>query len=283
MSKPIVALTHPVTNPASPALLEAITGLVSCAAAAILAIDPSRLAARNKADRSPVTAADLASQATITAGLARIAPSLPLVCEEAAGQPVPSRLGPTFALIDPLDGTREFIGGRDEFTVNVAIVNDGVPILGVIAAPALGLIWRGLTGAGAERLRLAPGAPPGNASERAVIAPRPVPAKGLVAAISRSHFDPATRAFLDRLAPTSRLECGSALKFCRVAEGAADIYPRLSPTSEWDVAAGHAILAAAGGVVTTPDGRALTYGRSTEKFIVPGFVAYGDPRLAGTF
>src|SRR6266478_6345189 len=126
MSKPIVALTRPLANLASLELLEAITELVSRAAAAILAVDPSRLATHTKADHSPVTAADLAAQATMTEGLARIAPSLPLV------------------------GTREFIAGRDEFTVNVAIVNDGVPILGVIAAPALGLVWRGLRGNGAE-------------------------------------------------------------------------------------------------------------------------------------
>src|SRR5258707_3666233 len=124
MSKPIVALTRPLANLASLELLEAITELVSRAAAAILAVDPSRLATHTKADHSSVTAADLAAQATMTEGLARIAPSLPLVCEEAAAHRVPDRLGPTFALIDPLHATREFIARRDQYTVNVAIMHD---------------------------------------------------------------------------------------------------------------------------------------------------------------
>ncbi len=276
----IVARIEPHANLMSIEFLDAVTELVSRAAAVILATDHSTLAVRRKADQSSVTTADLASQAVIAEGLARIAPALRLVCEESAPTEMPTRLDRTFVLVDPLDGTREFIAGRNEFTVNVALVHEGVPILGVIAAPALGLVWRGGAGKGAERLRLAPGLPPAQASERVAIATRLAADDRLIAAISRSHLDPGTKAFLERLAPISQLVCGSALKFCRIAEGAADIYPWLGPTSEWDVAAGHAIVVAAGGLVTNPHGQAVAYGRPEVRFVIPAFVACGDPRLA---
>jgi 3'(2'), 5'-bisphosphate nucleotidase len=256
-------------------LVDALTASVVRASAAILAITPGALATRHKADASPVTAADEASQAVLLGDLARLLPSLPVVSEEAvSGRTAPP--GADFILVDPLDGTREFVEGRPEYTVNVALVREHTPVAGFVAAPALGLIWRGVVRHGAERLRFAP--------DRAAIEPtairvRTAPER-LVIALSRSHLDPDSAAVAEHLPIVERLICGSAVKFCRIAEGRADVYPRLSPTSEWDVAAGHAVLAAAGGTVTRPDGTALTYGTGTGDFLIPGFMAWGDPAAA---
>ena len=251
------------------ALADGLTDLVARAAAAILAIAPAALATRLKADKSPVTAADEAADAVIAQGLARLLPGIPVVSEESRERP--AALGETFALVDPLDGTKEFVAGLGEYTVNLAIVTDGEPIAGFIAAPALGLLYRGIVGSGAERLGLDRTAAP------AAIHCRPAPASGLVAAASRSHFDAATAEFLDRVGVTGRISCGSSLKFCRIAEGDADVYPRLAQISEWDIAAGHALVAAAGGVMTTPKGTPLRYGNAAQAFNVPGFIVWGDP------
>ena len=258
-------------------LLDELTTIVSAAAAAILAARAGSLDARTKADRSPVTAADHAAEAVILEGLAHLLPGMCVVSEEAADRALPASIPDTFVLVDPLDGTRELLAGRDEFTVNVAVVTGGRPRLGIVAAPAQGILWRGIEGRGAERLRLSPGAPAGAARERTAIRTRALPGAGLVAVVSRSHLDPQTQAFLARLPIADRRECGSAVKFCQLAEGAADVYPRLSTTCEWDVAAGHAVLAAAGGTVVTPEGAALDYGRISRNFRVPGFIAWGDP------
>jgi 3'(2'), 5'-bisphosphate nucleotidase len=259
------------------ARLDLLTTIVSRAAAAILAIAPAALAARQKSDRSPVTAADEAAEALILEGLARVAPGLAVVSEEASAHGHTPAIGPCFILVDPLDGTREFLAGRDEFTVNLAVIADGVPVIGLVAAPALGVVWRGVVGGIAERLRLDPGAEATEAREVALIRTRAPPPDGLVAAVSRSHFDARTAAFLKNLKVAREIECGSSVKFCRIAEGAADVYPRLGTTCEWDIAAGHAILKAAGGAVTTPEGGPLTYGHAKDGFRVPGFVAWGDP------
>jgi 3'(2'), 5'-bisphosphate nucleotidase len=261
-------------------LLEAVTELVARAAAAILAVGRADLATRTKADRSPVTAADEAAEAVVLAGLAQLLPGVPVISEEKAdGLPSSAHsLRPAFLLVDPLDGTRELLAGRDEYTVNVALVVDGVPVLGAVAAPARALIWRGMPGRGAERLRIAP---PGEIVGAAMpIRARPWPARDPVAAVSRSHLDRETVALLARLPGIRQYACGSALKFCRLAEGAADLYPRLAPTSEWDVAAGHAVLAAAGGVVVTPAGAPLMHGRAEDAFRIPAFVALADPAAA---
>jgi 3'(2'), 5'-bisphosphate nucleotidase len=262
-------------------LLDEITTIVSTAGAAILATRAGGLEVRTKPDHSPVTAADRAAEAAILDGLARVLPGVAVVSEEAGM--LCSALPDRFILVDPLDGTREFIAGRDEFTVNVAIVAGGRPQLGVVAAPAQGLLWRGVVGMGSERLRLVPGRPASAADERKSIHTRAAPHSGLVAAASRSHLDPATQAFLSRLSIEECVTCGSAVKFCQVAEGVADVYPRLSTTCEWDVAAGHALLVAAGGTVTTPDGRPLGYGRHDANFRVPAFVAWGDPSAPARF
>jgi 3'(2'), 5'-bisphosphate nucleotidase len=256
-----------------PALIDALTGIVSRAAAAILEARAGGLKTRAKADASPVTLADEASEAVILEGLARTLPGVPVVSEE-AGAP-PELTGGVFALVDPLDGTRELVAGRDEFCVNLALVSGGRARLGIIASPVLGLVWRTTAGGGAERLRLVPGASVGAAAERTAIRTRPWPGSGAIAAVSRSHLTPPTQAFLARLPPVERQASGSAIKLCRVAEGAADVYPRLATVSEWDVAAGDAIVTAAGGRVTTPEGAPLSYGR--KGFLVPGFVAWSDP------
>jgi 3'(2'), 5'-bisphosphate nucleotidase len=260
-------------------LIDGLTDLVSEAAAAILAIGASALAIRNKADQSPVTAADEASNAAIIKGLSRLLPGMSVISEETT--PRPSLAGAaSFALVDPLDGTKEFLAGNGEYAVNIALVVDGVPAAGFIAAPARGIVYRGIVGRGAERLALSPGVRVRQAAEVCAIKTRRPPAEGLTAIVSRSHLGPATEMLLQRLPINTRLPCGSALKFCYIADGTADIYPRLSPTCEWDIAAGHAILAAAGGVVTAPDGQALSYGRVAAHFRVPAFVAWGDAAAA---
>jgi 3'(2'), 5'-bisphosphate nucleotidase len=257
---------------------ELLTGVAIHACAAILAVDTRTAQTRRKADDSPVTAADMAAQAAIQRELARLAPGLPVVSEEAQGD-WPDEIPRDFLLVDPLDGTAEFIAGRTEYTVNIALVRDGIPIAGVVAAPALGLLWRAAMGHGAERLRFFEG----NISAPEMIRTRRWPEGERIAAVSRSHFDPASAAFLERIAPVKTIEAGSALKFCRVAEGAADVYPRLAPTSEWDIAAGHALVVAAGGAVVAPDGGKLRYGRVGERFRVPGFIAWCDGAAAPRF
>ncbi|MFN3657191.1 MAG: 3'(2'),5'-bisphosphate nucleotidase CysQ [Pseudolabrys sp.] len=257
-------------------LLDALTTIVARASTVIRAVAADGVVQRLKADRSPVTAADEASEASILEGLARLLPGVPVVAEELSGRAAAPALGGSFLMVDPLDGTKEFIAGSDEFTVNVAVLSLGVPLAGVIAAPRRGLVWRGVVGYGAERLRLLD-----DGADRAEpIRTRRWPAQGAIAVMSRSHLDPATEGFLDRLAPIARQPTGSAVKFCQLAEGAADVYPRLSTVCEWDVAAGQALLAAAGGVVVMPDGGPLAYGRADANFRVPGFIAWGDPARA---
>jgi 3'(2'), 5'-bisphosphate nucleotidase len=249
-------------------LMDGLTSITMSAAEAIL--QTRQGTARIKADGSPVTAADEAAEAVIRDGLVRLAPALPIISEEAEhDRPAVSR-GPYF-LVDPLDGTREFIAGRDEYTVNIAVVADGVPVVGIISAPAQGLIWRGAVGAGADRLEFS-GQEAGAAQP---IKTRARPENDLVVMVSRSHLDTRTQAFLATLPPTRTLGCGSSVKFCRLAEGAADLYPRLAPTHDWDIAAGHAILVAAGGSVVGVDGEAIVYG--TPDLLIPAFVAWGGP------
>lgn len=256
--------------------MEDLTAIVVRAAALVRAVSPQDVARQTKADQSPVTAADEASESAILEGLARLLPGVPVVSEEAVGKKGPPALDGSFILVDPLDGTREFLSGSDEFAVLLAIVTGGVPIAGIVAAPRRGELWRGVVGGAAERLRLRD-----DGADRAQpIRARRWPQTGAVAMVSRSHYDPRTDAFLARLGPVTSNSAGSAIKFCKIAEGAADVYPRLAPTSEWDVAAGHALIAAAGGIVTTQEGTALSFGRAAEKFLIPEFIAWGDPGKA---
>jgi 3'(2'), 5'-bisphosphate nucleotidase len=259
------------------ALIEPLTELVLSAGNAILAVNRRAMKVEGKVDGSPVTDADLAADRIIDEGLKRLAPHVPALSEERVGEAKPPYRGSLF-LIDPLDGTKEFLAGRGEFTVNLALVTDGVPLLGLIGAPALGLLWRGLVGRGAERLSLDDA---GQATPQPIRTRRfPRLGEPWIAAVSRSHGDARTEAFIDARPGAVRERIGSAVKFGRLAEGAADIYPRLSPTSEWDVAAGHALVTAAGGKVTDGDGRPLRFGEGLESFIVPGFIAWGDPAAA---
>lgn len=276
MSKDM-ALTaeYDISPPQAVQLADDLTTLIACACAEITAISQQAAIPRLKSDQSPVTAADEASEAVILRGLSNLLPGIPVISEESAPTKMPSGLG-SFIIVDPLDGTREYIAGRDEFSVNLAIVTGGVPIAGFIAAPGRGQLWRGVIGYGAERLRLlAKGA-----DQSQPISTRHWPDAPAVAVVSRSHLDPDTQAFINALGPLTRVASGSAIKFCRIAEGSADVYPRLATTCEWDVAAGHALVAAAGGSVMTPQGTPLSYGRAAENFRVPAFVAWGDPAKA---
>jgi len=271
------ARPQPIEGDAAARLLDPLTELVIRAGAAIVAVDRTAMKVDGKQDGSPVTEADFAADRIIGEGLARIAPDIPSLSEERVHLAKPPYRG-SFFLIDPLDGTREFVAGRDEFTVNLALVSVGRPLLGIVGAPALGLVWRGLVGRGAERLTVS------GTEIRSVepIRTRPCPAPGQpwTVAVSRSHGDARTEAFIAGRPGAVRRMLGSAVKFARVAEGAADIYPRLGPTSEWDVAAGHAVVTAAGGKVTDSGGKELAFGLGQKDFIVPEFIAWGDPAAA---
>jgi 3'(2'), 5'-bisphosphate nucleotidase len=254
-------------------ILEALTTISMSAAAAILTSrGPSGV--RSKADGSPVTAADQAAETVIRDRLAHLAPAVPIISEEEAERQLPTVGSPSYFLVDPLDGTREYVAGLDEYTINIGLISAGSPMLGIITAPALGLIWRGIVGHGAERLAFSSQ----TTSRPEAIQTRSRPQPQLVVMVSRSHLDAATQAYVDNLPDTRRAACGSSLKFCRLAEGTADHYPRLGPTRDWDVAAGHAILAAAGGCVIDPDGAALNYG--TPNLLIPSFLAWGSPAPA---
>jgi len=253
-------------------LIGPVAELAAAAGGKILDIKKGDLGASRKADKSPVTLADTASEELLRAGLSKLLPGVPFVGEESvAGGDVPDP-GNEFLLIDPLDGTREFIAGRDEYTVNVGLIANGKPVFGVIYTPATGVIHAGAADA-AFRASLAPGAkfdPEAAAQIRA----RPRPEK-MIAAVSRSYLEKQSEDFLANLPVESRLGLGSSLKFTLLAEGKADVYPRLAPICEWDVAAGHAILSAAGGRVEKVDGAPLTYGARADKFRFGGFVAWG--------
>ena len=255
-------------------LVNALRDVALRAGREILAVYTSDFTVRDKADASPVTEADTRAEHVILEGLGECAPGIAVVAEEsfAAGD-VPEIGGEPFFLVDPLDGTREFIGRNGEFTVNVALIEDGAPTVGVVHLPALDeTFWTAGDGV-AWRTR---GADKVGTAER--IACRR-PGDGLVVIASRSHRGPEIDAWLRRFEVAGIVNAGSSLKFCRIAEGAADLYPRLGRTMEWDVAAGHAIVNAAGGSVETMDGAPLTYGKPG--FDNPHFVARGLPRERG--
>lgn len=254
-------------------LAEAMTTLAAAAAQSILGYGRTE-ALHAKADGSPVTAADEAADALIGEGLARLKLNVPVISEERAGRE-PARIeGGDFIFVDPLDGTREFVAGRDEYTVNIALVTDGAPILGIITAPARNLIWRGIVGRGAERLEFSGS----KTSAPHHIHTRLRPADELIVMVSRSHLEARTRAYLDGFPQAKLVQCGSSVKLCYVAEGGADLYVRLAPTHDWDIAAGQAILAAAGGRMIAPNGAPPVYG--TSDLLVPAFLAWGDPKSA---
>ena len=252
-----------------------LTDAAARAGAAMLRHYAAGPAVEFKADNSPVTCADRDSEAIALAAIAELAPSIPIVSEESAGdctQPLP----PRFFLVDPLDGTKEFINKRDDFILNIALIDGGRPVFGLVYAPA--------------RERLGITVAPGKAVEARLIANdagadfaalqsqplrvRPAPG-GLTALVSRSHLDPDTEAFLARLRIADRTSAGSSIKFLEIAAGGADVYPRLAPTMEWDTAAGQAVLEAAGGRVVDLENKPLAYGKTASALRNPSFVAWG--------
>ena len=259
-------------------LLGPLSDVVAEAAAAILAIDRSSARLDDKDDGSPLTKADLAADQVIARGLQRLAPDVPVISEERVDAAA-AVSGDSFFIVDPIDGTKEFIAGYDDYTVNLALVNRGRPLLGLVSAPSLGLLWRGIVGVGAERLAISNDGRIVTSSTTS-IRTRPCPEHEWIVAVSRSHTDGRTEAFIKRRPGAVRKPIGSALKFCRVAEGSADIYPRLSPMSEWDIAAGHAVLESAGGMITDGAGRPLHFGGDPASLIVPELIAWGDPAIA---
>ena len=243
-------------------LLEACVTAARAAGAEILKLVAAGFEVEHKSDLSPVTVCDRAAEAIILAALARAAPGVPVIAEEevAAGR-IPTH-GDTWFLVDPLDGTKEFVRGGDDYTVNIGLIEHGAPVLGVVFQPVIDRLWAGVVREGAFVEDL---------SGRMPIRTRALgPERAAVA--SKSHFNQATADYLDQAIGTcGHVSVGSSLKFCLVAEGLADIYPRLSPTSEWDTAAGHAVLLAAGGRVDGPDGAPLGYGKTA--FLNRGFCA----------
>lgn len=245
--------------------LEAVVRIVREAGAVVMSVYDGPIDVRTKGDASPVTEADERAEALIVPALRALAPHIPVVAEEMAARGEADAVGRTFWLVDPLDGTKEFIGRNGEFTVNVALVHDGRPVLGVVGAPALGRLFAGVVGQGAWVE---------DAAGRRAITVRAVPAEGLTVVASRSHGDAAALdAFLAGRRVARLANAGSSLKLCLLAAGEADLYPRLGRTMEWDIAAGHAVLAAAGGQVTLLDGTPFGYGKPG--FENPHFVARG--------
>ena len=232
---------------------------------------------QTKADGSPVTAADQRAESIICARLRAVAPEIAIVAEEAASAGASLTATNRFFLVDPLDGTREFIARNGEFTVNVALIEQGAPIAGAVYAPAIDKLWFGGTSAYACEAPTGRALGPVDSWRRLHV--RQAPA-AMVALASRSHGDPKTEAFLAGLPIGDRRSAGSSLKFCVVAEGAGDVYPRFAPTMEWDTAAGDAVLRAAGGVVLSTEGGPLLYGKFEQGLRNGGFVAWGDAAAA---
>jgi 3'(2'), 5'-bisphosphate nucleotidase len=246
-------------------LLEPVIEIAQQAARAVMAVYAGEFEVRGKQDASPVTEADERAEALIVPALQALTPDVPIVAEEAVAAGRCPEVGRRFWLVDPLDGTKEFISRNGEFTVNIALVEDGVPVLGVVLAPALGRLFAGVRGQGAFIEE---------GGRRRAIHCRAVPAEGLTVVASRSHGDAAALdAFLAGRKVAALKNAGSSLKLCLVASGEADLYPRLGRTMEWDIAAGQAVLLAAGGRVTRLDGEPLGYGKPG--FDNPHFVAAG--------
>ncbi len=253
-------------------LLQSLIYTAQRAGAAIMAVYVTDFAVYDKPDASPVTAADEAAEKIILAELEKLAPEIPVVAEEAVSAGRVPVIADRFFLVDPLDGTREFVSRRDEFTVNIALIERGSPVFGVVFAPARHeLYWGDVLAGKAGHIG---GDPDGTMpSTGTPICARLPTAGGLVAVASRSHRTPETDAFLANYPVQEFRSIGSSLKFCLVASGEADIYPRVGTTMEWDTAAGHAVLAAAGGRVTGLGGEPFTYGKPG--FRNGNFVAWG--------
>ena len=253
------------------ALREGAVALAHDAAAAILAVYEHAFEVERKADASPVTAADLAAHRILVEGLEALTPDIPVLSEEAAEDATwhMRREWRRLWLVDPLDGTREFVKRNGEFSVNLALIEDGEAIFGIVQAPVTGDLWHATRGG--------PALHRAGAMERAVHSRRPARAPLRVAA-SRSHRDGRTDAFIARMGDVEPVGLGSSLKFCRLADGGLDVYPRFGPTSEWDTAAGQVVLECAGGIVVDRKGRPLRYNQR-DTLLNGDFLAVGDPSL----
>jgi 3'(2'), 5'-bisphosphate nucleotidase len=246
-------------------LLQQLVPIVRAAGDLVMAVYATDFTVANKDDASPVTVADQQAETLITRALEQLTPGIPVVGEEAVSGGASSETGERFWLVDPLDGTKEFISRNGEFTVNIALIEHGQPVLGVVLAPALGQLFAGGPGLGSWLEQN---------GERKAIAFRAAPAEGLTVVASRSHGDAtALDAFLAGRRVAANVSAGSSLKLCLVASGQADVYPRLGRTMEWDIAAGHAVLSGAGGAVEKLDGQPLGYGKPG--LDNPHFAAWG--------
>lgn len=267
-----------MTSPALPSdedILALFEDLALAAGRAIMAVYATDFDTLTKADASPVTEADRAAEAIILAGLRARLPGIVCVAEEEmADGKVPVALGSAFILVDPLDGTKEFVGRKGDFTVNIALVRDGVPVVGAVYAPARHALYAGRPGAA----MIAEVTPQGEVVGRRPMAARKAANPPRIVA-SRSHRTPETDAFIDRHPGAETVSVGSSLKFCLLANGEADLYPRFGRTMEWDTAAGDAVLRAAGGTTTLVDGGAFGYGKRDQAddvdFANPWFIARG--------
>jgi 3'(2'), 5'-bisphosphate nucleotidase len=256
-------------DPVPHLLLTDVVTLARAAGEEILDVYAGSFAVQQKDDRSPLTEADLRAHRLLVAGLGQLTPGVPVISEEAAVPPLAERRAwPWLWLVDPLDGTREFVNRTDEFTVNVALVHGTRAVLGVVHVPVQGVDYYACAGHGAFRQQRDGVARRIEARPRLASPPRVIG--------SRSHRGDRLAPFLERLGPHEFRPCGSALKFGLVADGSADLYPRVGPTNEWDTAAGHAILECAGGRLATRDGAPLAY-NARETLVNPDFVCYADP------
>jgi 3'(2'), 5'-bisphosphate nucleotidase len=268
-----------MSKPAPSPLLAGILDLAVDAGSAIMAIYGHDPQIRWKEDTSPVTEADLLAEAIILAGLERLAPEIPAISEERVAAGVIPPPGNRYFLIDPLDGTKEFLSRNGEFTVNIALIENDKPVLGIVFAPALPRLFWAATETGAFEASLTAEGQLSNPCHRRLSAAKL--AKGRLRAVaSRSHRDGRTEDWLKSHNISEIVCAGSSLKFCLIAAGEADVYPRFGPTMEWDTAAGHAILSAAGGKVLTEAGEALAYGKRERGFTNPSFIASGPITLS---
>jgi len=230
-----------------------------------------------KADQSPVTEADRLGEDIITAALTTLAPEIPVVGEEAKSEgKCPDISGGTFWLVDPLDGTKEFIKKGSDFTVNIGLIENGVPTMGFVLAPAMNTLYWGIKGLGAWTADVTGG----EITNKKTIKCRPSKSDELTIVASKSHRSPELEAYLEHFPDARNVSIGSSLKLCLLATGEADLYPRLGPTCEWDTAAAHAVLLAAGGHVEIEGGAPLTYAKDLKTFLNPWFLCRADVTFA---
>ena len=251
-------------------LLDEVRRIAAAAAARVLRVYHSPFEVERKADESPLTEADLAAHRTIVEGLRALSPAIPVLSEESADVDFATRAGwSRYWLVDPLDGTKDFVKRNGEFTVNIALIDYHEPVLGVVAVPVTGVSYAAARGLGARRY---------DADGMSALRARAPASPPWRVAASRSHADRRTEAFIRNLGPTERISIGSSLKFCLLAEGEIDLYPRFGPTCEWDTAAAQCVVEQAGGRVTDVGLEPLRY-NTGESFLNPFFLAFGDPTV----